>query len=377
MTNIKYISVYVRNQEEGPSDYYRLVQYLNILKLYSFKINDAISINELRTNMKFNNNLYKKLYQCFLYFKILYRRTKQLSYDIIHKPAVIIVERELIPRYLPAYLKKIYISVISKSFLIWDFDDDLICVKEISCSEWNLLNNNSRITLATSNYLLSMLNSKCVAKRIQLPTTDSFASSLNLEFYQKNREDEFQNAIRLVWVGTSSNIQNVYSIIPQLEDAAKSIKDIGKQLILHFVCNISLKINKLKYLQISSEIWNRKVAERAILLSHIGLMPIPNNKFSLGKGGFKLIQYMSTGIPVIASNIGFNKEIVDSCCGFLVEEQWTDSIVKLSLDFDLWKSMGEMALKKYNEKFNYKHNANIWKKIIEEAMRTAGKHEYK
>lgn len=40
-------------------------------------------------------------------------------------------------------------------------------------------------------------------------------------------------------------------------------------------------------------------------------MPLTADKWSEGKCGFKLIQYMSLGIPAIASPVGVNTEIVD------------------------------------------------------------------
>ena len=59
---------------------------------------------------------------------------------------------------------------------------------------------------------------------------------------------------------------------------------------------------------------------KEIISAHIGIMPLPDNDFTRGKGGFKLIQYMSTAMPVIASAVGFNKQIVTKDFGYLVYE---------------------------------------------------------
>lgn len=42
----------------------------------------------------------------------------------------------------------------------------------------------------------------------------------------------------------------------------------------------------------------------------IGLMPLPDDPFTRGKGGYKLLQYMAVGLPVVASPVEINREIV-------------------------------------------------------------------
>ena len=52
----------------------------------------------------------------------------------------------------------------------------------------------------------------------------------------------------------------------------------------------------------------------------IGLMPLPDDPFTRGKGGYKLLQYMACGLPVVASPVEINREIVThGKTGFLAE----------------------------------------------------------
>lgn len=64
----------------------------------------------------------------------------------------------------------------------------------------------------------------------------------------------------------------------------------------------------------------------------IGIMPIPDGPWERGKCGYKLIQYMACGVPVVASAVGANMEIVsEGESGFLVqsEDQWDAALEHL------------------------------------------------
>lgn len=76
----------------------------------------------------------------------------------------------------------------------------------------------------------------------------------------------------------------------------------------------------------------------------IGIMPLPDEPWARGKCGYKLIQYMACGIPVIASPVGVNCQIVThGVNGFLAttEQEWRDAIEQLTGDAVLRQRMGQ------------------------------------
>lgn len=69
--------------------------------------------------------------------------------------------------------------------------------------------------------------------------------------------------------------------------------------------------------------------------SDIGIMPLYDSKWELGKCGYKLIQYMACGLPVIGSAVGANNEIIRAGTnGWLVssDEEWKTRLIDLLSD---------------------------------------------
>lgn len=88
----------------------------------------------------------------------------------------------------------------------------------------------------------------------------------------------------------------------------------------------------------------------------IGIMPLPNDEWSRGKGGYKLYQYMATGLPVIASPVGINASIVDhGKNGFLARtnEEWIKYLTMLRNDPVLRNEMGKAGRKKAAVEYSY------------------------
>ena len=76
----------------------------------------------------------------------------------------------------------------------------------------------------------------------------------------------------------------------------------------------------------------------------IGIMPLPDTDFARMKGGYKLLQYFSAGIPCVASPVGINQTIVKQGeNGFLAsnDEEWYNILEKLIVDPQLRTSLGK------------------------------------
>jgi len=116
--------------------------------------------------------------------------------------------------------------------------------------------------------------------------------------------------------------------------------------------------------------WNL-ATEPALLASFdVGIMPLPDAPFERGKCGFKLVQYMACGTPMVASPVGVNRTIVrPGVTGFLAEsaDQWRDALLTLKADAELRQRMGAAARKDFEERYSFAVNAPKLASILRSA----------
>lgn len=121
--------------------------------------------------------------------------------------------------------------------------------------------------------------------------------------------------------------------------------------------------------------WNEETEIKDLQTFDVGIMPLPDEPFERGKCGYKLIQYMASGLPVIASPIGVNKKIVDhGINGFLAstDEQWFNALIELSKHVDRRKQMGFAGRKKTEKNYNLQVTAprlfELLKSVVEQSL---------
>ena len=89
-------------------------------------------------------------------------------------------------------------------------------------------------------------------------------------------------------------------------------------------------------------------------------MPLVDGPFERGKCGYKLVQYMAGGIPVVASPIGINDKIVEHRVnGYLAEsmEDWLTALRSLRDDIELRAAMGRAGHQKAKKLYNLHETA--------------------
>jgi glycosyltransferase involved in cell wall biosynthesis len=102
----------------------------------------------------------------------------------------------------------------------------------------------------------------------------------------------------------------------------------------------------------------------------IGIMPLRDDPWSRGKCGFKLIEYMACGLPVVASPVGVNSTIVKhGKTGFLCgsDEEWIARLRQLAYDPSLRTRMGEMGRRDVTESWSLQRWAPELARLLDRA----------
>src|SRR6185436_6764585 len=146
------------------------------------------------------------------------------------------------------------------------------------------------------------------------------------------------NPINLVWIGSQSTL-------PYVEQHIDAIRLAASRVPLKLITIADRTLENPGF-AVEHVPWTFDGEAAALVRGDIGIAPTPCDRWTLGKCGFKIIQYMAAGLPAIASPVGANAEIVRvGETGLLADspEQWADAIVQLARDVGLRRRMGVAA----------------------------------
>jgi glycosyltransferase involved in cell wall biosynthesis len=106
--------------------------------------------------------------------------------------------------------------------------------------------------------------------------------------------------------------------------------------------------------------WSEDIEHRISRLFDVGIMPLVDGPFERGKCGYKLIQYMAAGLPVVASPVGVNQHIVEpGVNGYLPDSSagWLTALRTLQDDVQKRKVMGQAGRQKAERLYNLQGTA--------------------
>lgn len=350
------ILVLTRYSSLGASSRYRFYQYIPYFQDKGAQITIEPLLSDNYINYLYNKTQFPLIEIIRKYFERIFFLLEKNKYDIIW------LQQEAFP-WIPSFIETFLLK--SKTPIVVDHDDAFFHRYDLhkSASVRKILGNKIDKTMRISNLVivgnsyLAERAAKNNCKNIRIiPTVIDIA-----KYDIKEKKNISGEKFIAGWIGSPPNALYIKNIEESLEQFCNSYN--GK---LHLVGAGKTFLTKIPYENIE---WNEETEVDEIKKFDVGIMPLIDSPWERGKCGFKLIQYMACGIPVVASPVGVNKELVkNGVNGFLAEtsDDWLKYLKILKDNPDLRKEMGLNGRKLVEDKFTLQVNAPIIEKIFRE-----------
>jgi glycosyltransferase involved in cell wall biosynthesis len=251
------------------------------------------------------------------YYKRLVSLLTIKNYDLIW------IEYEIFP-YLPAFAERM-LNIIGKEYIV-DYDDAVFhhydmssnpLVRKVLSKKITTVMQKSSCVIAGNNYLIEQAKASG-AKHVEWVPTVVDKFRYRAEFKQEHKTKV------IGWIGSPST----QTYIVDIRKALNTISENHSIRLLLVGANKDI-IEEFPDIDVDVVSWSESTEAEYIRQMDIGIMPLVNGPWEKGKCGYKLIQYMASGIPVIASPVGVNIDIIkNSNSGYLADtiDQWTASL---------------------------------------------------
>jgi len=324
----------------GASSRLRFYQYVPYLRQHGFDIKVA---------SLFNNAYLSKLYQTnsrslkdiiSSYFKRFLRLRAYAEVDIVY------IERELFP-WVP-FLFESFLLPHKIPFIV-EYDDAWFhrydahsnkLIRFLLGHKIAKVMEHAAVVIVGNQYLADYAFS-AGARRVEIVPT-----VVDLDRYPL-QDNQCSKLFNIGWIGSPSTSKYLSLIQPVLcrffQKAHAKFTVIGAAP--NFVLD-NIDITKIA--------WHLDSEVKELSKFDVGIMPLFSDKFSLGKCGYKLIQYMACQKPVIASPIGVNIELVEpNVNGYLAnsEQEWFSYFMQLYKSQALRNTLGIAGRKKVEGKY--------------------------
>jgi len=166
----------------------------------------------------------------------------------------------------------------------------------------------------------------------------------------------------LVWIGSKSTLGYLHCFADALQKSGARVT--GLRLIVvadQAPTGLPLPVEHIP--------WSLQTEAATLARGDIGIAPMPADRWTLGKCGFKILQYMAVGLPVIASPVGANaKIVVPDQTGFLPQsdEQWADAVAALAADPKLRQTIGTAGRRRAEEEYSLTKAADLWERVLKD-----------
>jgi glycosyltransferase involved in cell wall biosynthesis len=249
-------------------------------------------------------------------------------------------------------------------WLIYDFDDSVFlrssfnprgceCPKRFA--RFRHMVQTADMVIAGNGYLHDQATALTEPAKVHLIPT-----CVDVGRYSLARHDPQGSRVKLAWIGSSSTIRGLEKIHDLLDRLGKGLP----QLELKVICDRSLLLH---HLPVEFRSWQEATETAELADADIGISWLPDDGWSKGKCGLKVLQYMTAGLPVVANPVGMQKKWVrPGQTGFLVEtaDEWEEAVQLLASDPSLRRRMGLAGRRLVEAEYHVSRGAAAWERAL-------------
>lgn len=174
-----------------------------------------------------------------------------------------------------------------------------------------------------------------------IPTT------IDTEKYRVPERKEKTGPVVIGWTGSHSTVQHLDTMRGALKKLAE--KESFRLRV------IGTPAYECAPVDVEAMPWRAETELEDLSEIDIGMMPLPDDRWSKGKCGLKALQFMALGIPTICSPVGVNTDIIqDDENGFIAgtEDEWVDKLSRLLRSAELRRRLGHAGRVTVEEKYS-------------------------
>lgn len=335
------------------SNRYRLAQYKKGLQENSIHLEVCSLLDDTYLKNQFSGKKNSYLSLVRLAWQRVYKLLRNPDYDLI------ILHCELLPM-IPAFIEKLLL----RRKYIYDFDDAFFLrYKQGNLKKFNFFLGNKFDSIMSSASAINAGNKYLTEYSKKLnPNTNLFPTVIDINRYYINQNKE-NEIFTIGWIGSPSTSEYLQEIIDPLNE-------LGKKISIRMLV-IGGPAPEIENITIEEVAWSEDQEIELINKLDVGIMPLPATDWARGKCAFKLLQYMACGLPVVASRVGANIDIVGPDVGYLAhdKESWVSALTKLNDDSRLRLELGLNGRKLVEQKYSLSSNLPILVEVIQSIVK--------
>ena len=276
--------------------------------------------------------------------------------QMLRRRKIVLLQRKLIPEWQFGLLRR------TSEKIIYDFDDAVFLRDSFDNVENESLTRKRRfakilrgsdLIIAGNPFLAQAAGKVTSGDKVVIVPTCVESNAYPVAAHAEKEE------VKLVWIGSKSMLRS-------LGRAAALFEAIGRAvpgLTLRVICN---SFPAFRNLRVERVTWSEDSERTELANSDVGISWLPDDEWSRGKCGLKVLQYMAAGLPVIASPVGVHPDLIGAS-GVMPssQEEWVAAVRQLVSDATARRDMGREARTRIETHFDAKN----WGPILANQLR--------